>query len=181
MHSFAKPALSIHCFKGTYAALEGDKEAIAILIKLFKALGAITYTIDKEKKALYHAGAVFASNYLVILAETALSCMLKAGISEEIALPSINHIMQGTMNNLKETRTPKKALSGPIKRKDIVTIKTHMQAFSDTQTKALYAELGKASLALTSHSQKDKKEIEKALEPPSSSASAYHIPEAGGG
>lgn len=163
MRSFAKPELSIEQYSGTYCAIEGDKEAIPNVRSLFNSIGSITYEIDKRKKSLYHAAGVFASNYLVTLAQQALSCMREAGIENEMAMHVITNIMRGTVSNLEKTLSPEQSLTGPIQRGDISTIMKHIESLTDMERKHLYSILGKATLHLTEHNKGKKEKIEGAL------------------
>ncbi len=163
MRSFAKPELSVEEYRGTYCAIEGDKEALPNIQSLFNSIGSITYEIDKRKKSSYHAAGVFASNYLVTLAQQALSCMKDAGVEEEMAMHVITNIMRGTVSNLEKTLSPEQSLTGPIKRGDVSTIMKHMESFTDREQQHLYADLGKATLRLTDHSSVKKEKITSAL------------------
>lgn len=153
MRSFAKPEFAIEHFEGTYAAMEGDSEAIAVVKPLFDAIGSITYEISCEKKSLYHAAGVFASNYLVGLAHEAQNCLTGAGVEDNMAMKIITNIMQGTVSNLEKTLSPNKSLTGPIQRGDISTIKQHLETLGNKEQKELYASLGRSILSLTSHSE----------------------------
>ena len=163
MRSFAKPELSIEQYSGTYCAIEGDKEVIPNVRSLFNSIGSITYEIDKRKKSLYHAAGVFASNYLVTLAQQALSCMREAGVENEMAMHVITNIMRGTVSNLEKTLSPEQSLTGPIQRGDISTIMKHIESLTDMEQKHLYSALGKATLQLTEHNEEKKEKIEGAL------------------
>lgn len=158
MRSFANPELSVVQYKGTYCAIEGDKEALPNIYFLFNSIGSITYEIDKLKKSSYHAAGVFASNYLVTLAQQALACMRAAGVEHEMAMHVIANIMQGTVSNLEKTLSPEQSLTGPIKRGDVSTIMKHLESLTDMEQKQLYSVLGKATLHLTEHNiiKKDK-------------------------
>jgi predicted short-subunit dehydrogenase-like oxidoreductase (DUF2520 family) len=164
MRSFAKPELSIQHYGGTYCALEGDKEALPPIRSLFHSIGSITYELDKTKKSSYHAAGVFASNYLVTLAQQALSCMKEAGVEHKLAMKVITHIMRDTVSNLEKTDLPEQSLTGPIKRGDVSTIRNHIESLSDREQKQLYSILGKATLHLTEHNTLKKDEIRSALE-----------------
>lgn len=164
MRSFAKPEISVEQYKGTYCAMEGDKKAIPILKTLFEEIGSVTYEIDKQKKASYHAAGVFSSNYLVTLAHQALTCMKEAGVEQDIAMRIITNLMHGSVSNLSSTLSPEQSLTGPIQRGDIATIKKHIEAFQDQNQKALYASLGKATLAITKHDEATKDKIKAALD-----------------
>ncbi|MDP3268139.1 MAG: DUF2520 domain-containing protein [Legionella sp.] len=163
MRSFAQPEISVTQYQGTYCAIEGDEKAIPMLKSLFEKIGSITYEIDKRKKSYYHAAGVFSSNYLITLAHQALSCMKEAGVKQEIAIPIIASLMKGSISNLEKTLSPEHALTGPIQRGDVATIKQHMDALADTEQKNLYSSLGKATLTLTNHGSKKRKDIEEIL------------------
>lgn len=162
MRSFAQPKLSIEQYEGTYCAMEGDEQAIAVLKFLFEHIGSITYPIHKDKKSLYHAAGVFSSNYLVTLAQQALNCLQQAGVETELAMRVITNLMQGCVSNLTHTLSPQKSLTGPIQRGDVTTLKKHLAAFPNTELKKLYSSLGKATLVLTEHGN-EKSELIKQL------------------
>lgn len=149
MQSFAKPSLSIERFEGTYCAIEGDAEGVMKAQKLFESIGAITYKIDKKHKAAYHAAGVFASNYVVTLAQQALDCMQLAGVEDTLAMKVITKLMAGTVSNLTETLSPTLSLTGPLKRGDQATIEKHLKGLKTQKLKKLYAILGQATLPLS--------------------------------
>lgn len=164
MRSFAKPELSVEQYQGTYCAIEGDERAVHLLKALFETIGSITYQIDKAKKASYHAAGVFASNYVVTLAQQAQSCLSGAGVEREMAMHIITNLMKGALANLEKTLSPAQSLTGPIQRGDTSTVKKHMAALQNPEQKTLYSLLGKAALQLTQHRVEQKKQIEDALE-----------------
>jgi predicted short-subunit dehydrogenase-like oxidoreductase (DUF2520 family) len=153
MRSFSEPALSVAQFSGTYCAIEGDIEAIEVITKLFHSIHAIVYPIHKDKKCMYHAAGVFASNYLVTLSNQALSCLEDAGVEKKMSMDLIINIMKGTVFNLEKTRSPENALTGPIQRGDVAAIENQLNAFQTMNQKELYASLGKATIELTHHSE----------------------------
>lgn len=161
MRSFAKPDLSVKEYEGTYCATEGDKEAISCIQELFNLIGSKTYIINKDKKTLYHVAGVFASNYVVTLAKIAELCLEEAGVDEDIAIGVISNLMQGTALNLENTLSPEKSLTGPIQRGDKQTIENHMKAFSNMESKQIYAMLGKATVKLTALNQREQEAIDK--------------------
>ena len=151
MRSFINPTTSAGQYVGTYCAMEGDTLAISTLEPLFTAIGSLTYTIHKDKKSLYHAAGVFASNYVVALAQQALTCLTEAGLKKSLAMPIIHNLMQSVVANLGQASSPEQALTGPIARGEIGVIKAHMQGIQDPVQKKLYTLLGRATLSLTSH------------------------------
>lgn len=155
MCSFADPSISVNTFANTYCALEGDTKALEIMDLLFRQLGANTYVIKADQKIVYHAAGVIASNYLVTLCAQANRCLEHAGVEGEKALQIILNLMQGTLNNLATTLSPKDALTGPIKRGDVETLAKHQQAFnSNKELLELYNQMGLLTLKLACHNEK---------------------------
>ncbi len=163
MRSFADPNASIKNFKNTYCAIEGDKEAVATLNQLFQAIGARTFIVDKNKKTIYHIAGVFASNYLVNLYQTSVDCLEEAGVDTETAGNIVCSLMQGTVNNLATLKSAKAALSGPIKRGDLNTVKSHIDALSEGTRKKLYLTHAQASIYLSEHELSFKKKLAELL------------------
>jgi predicted short-subunit dehydrogenase-like oxidoreductase (DUF2520 family) len=142
IRSFAQPAQVAASFAGTWCGAEGDSAALAALAPLFEGLGARLVAIHPEHKALYHAAAVFASNYLVTIGDLALQSYAAAGVKREQALQIIAPLMENTLANLL-AHGPEAALSGPVARGDTKTVQGHaaaLQAFDPV--------LGKLYLAL---------------------------------
>lgn len=165
MRSFAKPELSIQEYKGTYCAIEGDREALPYVKALFDSIDSITYEIDKNKKTLYHLAGVFASNYLITLAEKSLYFMKESKVEHERAMRVIIQLMRSTVFNLEQTLSPKQALTGPIKRGDTFTILEHIKSLQQLQGKEgqLYSILAEETLVLTDHYSEKLAEIRKHL------------------
>jgi predicted short-subunit dehydrogenase-like oxidoreductase (DUF2520 family) len=164
MQSFANPELSSQQFTGTYCAVEGDCAAEKLVTRLFTQLGAHVIKIPKHKKAIYHASLVMASNYLVTLTSQAIKNLIAADISESEATTIVLDLMQNTLENLIEIRSPEKSLTGPIKRGDVQTIKLQMAEIKNDMAKKLYSTLGIATLELTSHDPKLMKLLKEALQ-----------------
>ena len=83
--SFAKPSLALAQFAGTPCALEGDAAALAPLRTLFTRLGAQCFDLAAADKLLYHAGAVFATNFLPVLQDLAEQLWQHAHMPPEMA------------------------------------------------------------------------------------------------
>jgi len=147
--SFANPQESIQTFTGTFCAFEGDMAVYNVLEPLFIALGAQVFFINPDKKALYHAGSVFACNYLVTLAYIAKTCFEKTNIAPEIAKAMVDDLMQNTLDNIYQSEKMGDAMTGPIERGDIQTILKHIEALKEvTQYADLYRLLGMKTLDL---------------------------------
>ncbi|HEY3934057.1 MAG TPA: DUF2520 domain-containing protein [Gemmatimonadales bacterium] len=130
---------------GAPTVIEGDARALEAARQLAGLVHlAPIVEIGADHKALYHAAAVFASNYPVILAAVAARLAREAGLGQSadtIFIP----LMRRTMANL--DRGPASALTGPIRRGDAGTVAHHLEVLGGGD-RALYLALGKEALAL---------------------------------
>lgn len=159
LRSFADPTVSANEFAGTFCAVEGDNLAKDALKQLFGRLGAQCFEVNPDKKVLYHASAVFASNYLVTLYDTAVNGLKSSGLDDEHAAQVTLSLMEGTLRNLKATRSAQQSLTGPIKRGDLDTIERHWETLGDGPFARLYKELALATLDLAKLSPERKEKI----------------------
>jgi predicted short-subunit dehydrogenase-like oxidoreductase (DUF2520 family) len=103
---------------GAWAAVTAEsEEAHARGTWLAETLGLHPFVLADEARALYHAGAAVASNFLVTLHRAAARLVSDAGAPAEALLP----LMRRTIDNDFE-------LTGPIARGDQVTIDRHLAA-----------------------------------------------------
>jgi predicted short-subunit dehydrogenase-like oxidoreductase (DUF2520 family) len=103
---------------GAYAAITAEAdEARQVGFELAQLLGLEPFAVAEEDRALYHAGAAIASNYLVTLHKAA------AEIFEDVGAPvaGLRPLMQGVIDNEFE-------LTGPIARGDWSTVERHLDA-----------------------------------------------------
>lgn len=141
--SFASSQAAEASFTGTWCGIEGEAEALDVLRPAFDAIGGRTVDIRTEDKLIYHAAAVFASNYLVTLLDVALHAYVKAGIPEQVARELITPLVQGTLDNVVRNG-PQQALTGPIARGDCKTVEHQYRALSawNKNYSRLYSQLG---------------------------------------
>lgn len=149
VHSFADPQLSLRQLPGSSVALEGDDRAVELLLGAFAVIGCETLTIAPENKSLYHAGSVFACNYLTALIDLSLNTFAAAGIGREQALKLLEPIVLQTARNNMQLG-PEKSLTGPIARGDTNTIATQLRVLekTDAQLAQCYRQLGLACVEL---------------------------------
>jgi predicted short-subunit dehydrogenase-like oxidoreductase (DUF2520 family) len=103
---------------GAWAAVTGETpDAVVRASWLAIELGLRPFPIADEMRALYHAGAATASNYLVTLHRAASDMLQRAGAPPEALLP----LMQRVIDNGFE-------LTGPIARGDWQTVEAHLAA-----------------------------------------------------
>lgn len=142
-------------FENTWFDIEGDEEAVQFLSELAENMGANAFKIKPESKPYLHAAAVVASNYLVVLADIVSGIMAEGEIAEHEALQSIIPLMKNTLQNIEETG-PEKALTGPIERGDVNTVKQHIQILQKRPDLiSLYKVLGLEAVRITKNKNGD--------------------------
>lgn len=104
---------------------------------LAETLGLQPFDLSDESRALYHAGAMFASGYLVTLHRAAVSLFELAGAPPDALLP----LMRRTMENGFE-------LTGPIARGDWSTMEAHLTAIEERrpELEPVYRALAEATV-----------------------------------
>ncbi len=134
-------------------ALEGDEQSLPLGIELIEALGGRPFRMASEKKALYHASACIASNFLVTLQATATDLLVECGIEPDQAIPLLLPLVQATLDNVSKLG-PEAGLTGPIVRGDEETVALHLAALKNLPTSNinLYKLLGKQTATLAEKS-----------------------------
>ena len=125
---------------GAWAAVTAESdEARATGWRLAETLGLRPFELGDSARTLYHAGAVFASNYIVTLQRAASLLFEAAGAPPEALEP----LMRRTIENGFE-------LTGPISRGDWETVAAHRAAIQRDRPELdhLYETLAGATLAL---------------------------------
>ena len=125
---------------GAWAAVSAESgDALAAGFELARLLGLEPFELDDDERALYHAAAVFASSFLVVLHDVASELMQAAGAPPEALEP----LMRRTIEN---GFTP----TGPIVRGDWETVERHLGAIRARrpQLAPLYRALADVAQAL---------------------------------
>jgi len=123
--SFADARVAVEGLSEVAFGIEGDAPARALAQRLVQAIGARAVILEAENLALYHAGAVIASNYVVAMADTARSLLVKAGVPAEQALPVLIPLLASVVQNLAQVGLPG-ALTGPVERGDVTVVERHL-------------------------------------------------------
>ena len=154
-------ALSIHplqTFPTVEAALErlpGSAAAVTARTedgfelgeRLARDAGCRPFRLAEERKPLYHAAAVFASNYVTVLVALAERLFKAAGIGDP--LPAFAPLSRAALDNALEMG-PERGLTGPATRGDAGTLRRNLEALRDEAPDLVpaYVELARAALEL---------------------------------
>jgi predicted short-subunit dehydrogenase-like oxidoreductase (DUF2520 family) len=147
--TFTDAELAAQSFAGTFCAAEGDADALRVLKPAFERIGARVFDIDSAVKPVYHAGGVFACNYLVVLIETALRAHEQAGITRAASLEALEPMVRETVDTIFD-KGPAQALTGPISRGDAEAVRRQLARVRgwDREAGELYRRLGLQAVAL---------------------------------
>jgi len=156
LQSFPKPRAP-EAFRGSLVAIDASTEALrSRLSRLARDLGAKPRRVDEADRAVYHAAAVVASNYLVALASEAVALLETIGWSRREAVDGLVPLMEGALAEVRR-RGPSGALTGPIRRGDVETVSSHLEALARLDARAprgkgrkadLYRMLGQIALEI---------------------------------
>ena len=145
----AVPAHAPGLLQGAWVGVDGDGAAEEAGRALATLLGAHALRIPPGEKGRYHAAAVFASNFPIVLAAIAERLLAGAGVSAEEARPAVRHLLSSAAGNLARGDEAAVALTGPIVRGDAATVRRHLEALAtDAGADSAYRVLAREALAL---------------------------------
>ncbi len=135
LQSFPKPRAP-EAFRGSLVAIDASTPALRRRLEgLARDLGATPRSVEEAERVVYHAAAVFASNYLVALAGEAVELLGTIGWSEREAVEGLVPLMEGALAEVAR-RGPTSALTGPIRRGDVETVTRHLDALAALDARA---------------------------------------------
>jgi predicted short-subunit dehydrogenase-like oxidoreductase (DUF2520 family) len=118
LHPLLAVTATTTSFRGASCAVAGSTpRALAVAESLAARLGMHAFAVDDEHRALYHAAASTASNYLVTLQWVAERLAAAAGVAREHIVPLALRAVEAAT-----TLGPRAALTGPIARGDETTV-----------------------------------------------------------
>jgi predicted short-subunit dehydrogenase-like oxidoreductase (DUF2520 family) len=135
LRSFPEPGPP-EAFRGIVVAVDASSPSLRrVLDRLARDLGATPRRVDDGQRALYHAAAVFASNYVVALLGEAIGLLEQSGWTEKEATRGLIPLAEGAVANVLK-RGPAAALTGPIRRGDDLTVRRHLDALAELNARS---------------------------------------------
>jgi predicted short-subunit dehydrogenase-like oxidoreductase (DUF2520 family) len=150
LQAFAQEDKALADLPHTYFSIEGNDARLKAVEKILEKTGNRHFRIRPEDKKCYHLAACVVSNYLVTLMAYGMAALEQSGIRPKEGFQAMMPLIQGTLANIAEVG-PAKALTGPIARGDVSTVRHHLEALSRpelSELKAFYAYLGEKTLDL---------------------------------
>jgi predicted short-subunit dehydrogenase-like oxidoreductase (DUF2520 family) len=142
--TFTGTALDLHrlpeCVFGVTAGPDEREWAAEVVDEL----GATVMWVPEELRGLYHAGLAHGANHLVTLVTQAMELLSASGAADPAAI--LRPLLQAALDNaLAEGDS---ALTGPIVRGDVNTVRAHLAEIARTAPDTLpsYVALGRATL-----------------------------------
>jgi predicted short-subunit dehydrogenase-like oxidoreductase (DUF2520 family) len=164
LQTFPDVDAGIERMRGSHVAVTARSgEAYDMGERLAWEIGAEPFRLPDDRKALYHAAAVFASNYLAVTQRVAELLFTLAGVEEP--LRRFEPLSRSTLDNV-FALGPAEALTGPAARGDAGTIRRNLEALGADapHSVAAYVELARAAVHLAAADGKVTKEDMKRVE-----------------
>ena len=118
--------------------------------RILSGMGNPVRIIDSEIKIKYHAACVAASNLVCGLMAESTELLTGCGFSEKEALEALKPLAVSNLNRIFAS-DPVTALTGPVERNDVSTVKKHLDVLGEGTDAEIYRSL---SLKLTEMAEK---------------------------
>lgn len=123
--------------QGAWFAMEGSAVAVQAARAMARKLGAKGFTIQAEKKTLYHAFGAMISPMLATELEAAERLGVRAGIRRQDVRRIMQPIVERTVTNVLRNGAGK-SFSGPLARGDVSTVAAHLKALEGSSESEVY-------------------------------------------
>jgi predicted short-subunit dehydrogenase-like oxidoreductase (DUF2520 family) len=134
---------------GVVAAIDGDAAALRLLGRVARDLRLTAIRVPAERRALYHAAAVFSSNLVMALADLAAETWARSGAPAPVGPRVIASLMRGAVENLERRGLPA-ALTGPASRGDAAVVARQVAALRGEAREA-YVLLTRRAVEIARH------------------------------
>ena len=158
MLPFSNKFSSYEQLNKAFFTVEGQDAAVEAISGLFSSIGNEVCRIDGTKKAKYHAAASILSNQVIAVLDMGYTLLEDCGFTRDEALRATGQLVMRNIENVLEAGCDG-ALTGPIERNDIETVKKHIACMQndDSDDVSLYKMLGTklANIAVKKNPDKD--------------------------
>jgi predicted short-subunit dehydrogenase-like oxidoreductase (DUF2520 family) len=132
--------------RGCAYTIAGEPGALTAARRIVAALDGRALVIPPTLRPVVHAAEVFASSYVLAAAAAIARVLAEAGVSEAEAVAAAVPLMHGSIETLEHLGL-RAALTGPIARGDLDTVRLHLTRLS-ARERRLYSALGRETLQL---------------------------------
>lgn len=146
LQTFPDVASALERLPGCWIAVTAeDRAGFELGERLALDIGGRPFRLADDRRPLYHAAAVFASNYLVVSSAAAEALLAAAGVPDAAA--ALAPLRRAALEHV-ETMGAARALTGPAVRGDAGTIRRNLEALKQDAPELLPAYVGMARAAL---------------------------------
>jgi predicted short-subunit dehydrogenase-like oxidoreductase (DUF2520 family) len=147
--AFADTERAVAALHGATIAVEGDDQLASLLAELAEAIGATAVRLAPGSKAAYHAAAMLSAGGFVALLDAIAELGRVAGLDEAGSLAIYGGLVEQTLGNARALGIGR-ALTGPMVRGDVGTIRRHVAALerSAPGVLALYRAVAEREVAI---------------------------------
>jgi predicted short-subunit dehydrogenase-like oxidoreductase (DUF2520 family) len=154
------PTRATEQLKRAWVGIDGDEGARVASRGIAAAIGARVLEIPAGEKARYHAAAVIASNFPVVLLAMAARLLTSVGIADDAARGALGTLLTAAAENL-GAATPAAALTGPVARGDVETVRSHLVALADApEILEMYRAMSRAAIPLAAEGGAERGKLE---------------------
>lgn len=148
-----------------YFTLEARDTILSQLMATFAVLNNPVATLTATKKPLYHAACVMLSNQVIALAQIGSNMLKQCDLEPQFCEQAWHQLFLGNAQAICHQGL-QNALTGPIERGDIETIKQHL-AVLPADVKAIYQQLSRILIEISQqkHPQRDYNQLQLELLP----------------
>lgn len=128
LQTIPDPVRGAEALDGSAVAVTCDQSDSAALMRVARAWGGRPFLLADEDKLMYHAAAVFASNYVVSSVWAAATMLRSVGVQHagDLLEPLVRASVENVLRSGGE-----KAITGPVARGDADTVKRHVRALRE--------------------------------------------------
>ena len=141
--------------------IEGSEKHLDALKRFIEQMGNAVHVISAQQKIKYHTAAVFLSNHVTALAQCGCKLLRECGFEEEVVQVALETLFLNHCKTIAATG-PVKALTGPVERNDLPTVRKHME-YLEGDEKNLYGLLSRQliEIAKSKHPDSDYSAMER--------------------
>lgn len=154
MFPFSNKYTTYKNLKNAYFSIEGCQDYLDNIKVFIESLGNKVILRDSDKTSLYHLANVTVSNLVLSLLNIGCTYLQECGVSYENSIEALFPLIENNIGNIKENGFIG-ALTGPVERCDIETVKKHIDAIPEEHI-LLYKVLSQNLLKLSKQRNNEK-------------------------
>ncbi|MPZ93495.1 MAG: DUF2520 domain-containing protein [Propionibacteriales bacterium] len=141
--TFTGTDLDLTHLPGTVFGCTAATDVRPTVESLVADLGGRTNWVDEDQRVLYHAALAHGANHLVTLVSQSMDLLRASGAADPAS--TLRPLLQAALDN--SLKYGDAALTGPIVRGDVDTVRAHLATLADTSPEALasYLAMGRAT------------------------------------